>query len=52
MLDVIHPTTKDLMWRGIAEAVVNPYSTPEKSEKKIREAVRRILERFPPKQIQ
>ena len=52
MLDVIHPTTKELMWRGIAEAVVNPYSTPEKSEKKIREAVRRILERFPPKQIQ
>ncbi len=49
IIDVIHPKTKRLMWRGIAEAEVTVVATEDEKRKRINEAVRRILERFPPK---
>ena len=48
ILDFIHPETKKLVWRGVAKKVVPERTTPEKSEKAIREAVQRILEKYPP----
>jgi hypothetical protein len=47
-LDVVEPETKRLIWRGSAQAEVNRSATPEKREGRIQEAVRKILERFPP----
>jgi hypothetical protein len=42
-LDVLDPKRPELVWRGNATAEIIPASTPEE-----REAVRRMLERFPP----
>ena len=49
VLDVLDPRSKELIWRGSATAEIIPGATPEEREARIREAVRRMLERFPPK---
>ena len=48
ILDISDPHTSKLMWRGSAQADVTGIETPEERDKIINEAVRRILERFPP----
>ncbi len=49
VIDIVHPETNELMWRGIAEAdIVVSVSEAEKL-KRTSEAVRRILAKFPPK---
>ena len=49
ILDLIDAKTESLIWRGLAQAEVWVTSTPEEREKRINEAVRKMLERFPPK---
>src|SRR5262245_4137696 len=49
IVDVIAPATKSLMWRGTARAAVERDRTPEQREARIREAVGKILEPFPPR---
>jgi hypothetical protein len=49
VLDIVDPTTRKLLWRGSAQAEVNLSAAPEKKREKINEAVRRMLERFPPR---
>ncbi|MEN8131355.1 MAG: DUF4136 domain-containing protein [Pseudomonadota bacterium] len=41
--------TRRVIWRGTAQARVLPSEAKEKKEKKINEAVKKILARFPPK---
>ncbi|HEX7896907.1 MAG TPA: DUF4136 domain-containing protein [Planctomycetota bacterium] len=48
VLDVIEPTSKTLLWRGTATSVVDPNRTPEERDAKIREAVEKLLAKFPP----
>jgi hypothetical protein len=48
ILDVLDPRERRLLWRGVAEAEVYPTGSPEERAQRIAEAVRRILERFPP----
>jgi hypothetical protein len=48
MLDVLDPRSRELIWRGTAQAEILPAATPEEREARVREGVRRILERFPP----
>lgn len=48
IIDFIDPKTWNLVWRGSALAEVNRAADPEKKRKRVDEAVRRILERFPP----
>jgi len=48
ILDFVDPKTKQLIWRGTAQGVVDPGSSPETKEEKVNEAVSRILEKFPP----
>ena len=48
ILDVIDPKTERLVWRGSAQAQVQDRSTPERREKRVRDAVHAILARFPP----
>jgi hypothetical protein len=47
-LDVIDPKTNAMVWRGSASARVTPDLTPEEREKRINDAVRAILAKFPP----
>lgn len=47
-LDVVLPEDRRLVWRGSAEAEVQPDASPGQSDAVIREAVEKILARFPP----
>jgi len=48
ILDFVDTKTKQLIWRATAEAIVTPTSTPEKQTEKINNAVKQILDSFPP----
>ena len=48
ILDVVNPENKALMWRGSAQDEVSFKSTPEKDQAQLNEAVRKMLEHFPP----
>lgn len=48
ILDFIDNKTRQLVWRATATAIINPASTPEKQTEKIKNAVEKILEHFPP----
>jgi len=45
MIDVLDPSTRELMWRGVASGLK---TNPVKAGQRIREAVRGILAEFPP----
>ena len=51
ILDFIDARSKEMIWRGVAKAVVDNVDTPEKTEKIINEAVQEILKNFPPKRF-
>jgi Domain of unknown function (DUF4136) len=48
ILDFIDASTHQLVWRGSAQAEVKPDTTPQEQQKRINEAVQKILERYPP----
>lgn len=48
VLDFVAPNGKDLLWRGLAERTLDSNPTPEKTDKRINEAVEEILKGFPP----
>jgi hypothetical protein len=48
IVDFIDNEKKTLVYRAIAYALISLEPTPEEREKKINEAVTRILENFPP----
>lgn len=48
ILDIVNPENKELMWRGSAQDEVHFKSTPETDQAQLKEAVHRMLEKFPP----
>ena len=48
ILDFVDAKSKELIWRGSANAKVQNVNTPEKSEKLINAAVKEILKKYPP----
>ncbi len=48
ILDIVNPKNKELMWRGSAKDEMHFKSTPEKDQAQLNEAVRMMLEKFPP----
>ena len=48
LIDVLEPGSQRLLWRGVGRAEVHRISDPAKREQRLREAVAKILERFPP----
>lgn len=48
ILDMVDPGLEKLLFRGYARARINDRDSPQKKEQQVREAVRRILELFPP----
>ena len=51
IIDIVEPDSRKLIWRGSATDEVNFSNTPEQKERKINEAVEKLLEPFSP-QIQ
>ena len=49
LLDVVNSTSNELIWRGSAQARVDPDRTPQERTKRIRDAVHQMLAQFPPK---
>jgi Domain of unknown function (DUF4136) len=49
ILDIVDAESRTLIWRGSARAEVRAAVAPETREARVREAVQRILEQFPPK---
>lgn len=47
-IDFIDRKSKELFWQGIGSGALR-MKTPEKKEKRIKEFVKKILERYPPK---
>ena len=48
VLDVVDPADRIVVWRGSARADLAASSDPETRHARVREAVQRILDRFPP----
>jgi hypothetical protein len=42
------PAQKQLVWRGVASKTLDPKAKPEKKEKNIAKAVKKLLKNFPP----
>ncbi|HFD78928.1 MAG TPA: DUF4136 domain-containing protein [Gammaproteobacteria bacterium] len=49
IVDIVRADTRRLIWRGTATDEVYPDSSPQAREKRVREAIHRILSGFPPK---
>jgi hypothetical protein len=48
ILDLVDSATNDLIWRGSAQARIDPNRSPQERTKLIRDAVHAMLEHFPP----
>ncbi len=48
ILDFIDPRTKELIWRGVATGTVDRDRPREEREKRLNEAIAKILAKFPP----
>lgn len=48
-IDIINPDDDKTIWRGEGTRVVSGKAKPQEMEKKIREAVQKILKEFPPR---
>jgi hypothetical protein len=48
VLDFLDPKSRQLLWRGIAQARVHRQDSPAQRSQRIREAVRLMLQDFPP----
>jgi hypothetical protein len=48
-LSMYDPHSKQLVWRGVASKTLDPKAKPEKKEKNIAKAVKKLLKNFPPK---
>ena len=49
-LSFYDPATKQLIWRGVASKTLDPEAKPEKKEKNIGKAVKKLLKNVPLKQ--
>lgn len=48
VLDIIDARTKELVWRGIGSATIDPNTSAEKRTQKLDKAISQILAKFPP----
>ncbi len=49
ILDLVAPTKDAVVWRGIAETEVDPSKTDDERKVRLREGVRMLLQKYPPK---
>lgn len=48
VLDMYDSANKDLVWRGIASKTLDPKAKPEKQQKNLAKAVKKLLNNYPP----
>jgi hypothetical protein len=49
ILDLSSPVLKSAVWRGVAKAEVDRQNSEEKRDQRVREAIRDMIKRYPPK---
>jgi Domain of unknown function (DUF4136) len=47
-LDMYDSTGHDLVWRGVASKTIDPKAKPEKQQKNLAKAVKKLLKNYPP----
>lgn len=47
-LDMYEASKKDIVWRGTASKTIDPKAKPEKQQKNINKAVKKLLKNYPP----
>jgi len=47
-LSMYDPASKQLVWRGVASKTLDPKAKPEKKDKNVNKAVKKLLKKFPP----
>lgn len=48
-VDMYEPAKKNLVWRGTASKTIDPKAKPEKQQKNLAKAVKKLLKNYPPK---
>jgi hypothetical protein len=48
ILDLIDARTEKLVWRGIAEGVLDDSTSPEQMDRDVNDMVKRLLANYPP----
>jgi hypothetical protein len=48
VLDMYDSANKDLVWRGVASKTLDPKAKPEKQQKNLAKAVKKLLKNYPP----
>jgi len=49
VIDFVDPRSMEIIWRGVARRTLDTNPTPEKMQKNINEAVKKLLQNFPPR---
>ena len=49
VVDMYEPAKKDLVWRGTTSKTLDPKAKPEKQQKNLAKAVKKLLKNYPPK---
>lgn len=49
VVDMVHATTKTIVWRGVASKDIDINAKPEKREKSINKAAEKLFKNYPPK---
>jgi hypothetical protein len=49
VVDLVDPATRRLLWRGAVSGAVDPSASAAQRDARLREGVRRLLARFPPR---
>ena len=49
VLDMYHPSTKQLVWTGRGTKTIDPSKNPEKNQKNLDKAMAKLLKNYPPK---
>jgi len=47
-IDMYDPAAKDLVWRGTVSKTIDPKAKPEKQQKNLAKAVKKLLKNYPP----
>ena len=47
-LDMYDSANKDLAWRGVASKTIDPKAKPDKQQKNLAKAVKKLLKNYPP----
>ena len=48
VLDMYDSVNRDLVWRGVASKTLDPKAKPDKQEKNLTKAVKKLLKNYPP----